>query len=392
MKALVTGIKPYTARLADPWIDRTGRRYDTFKPIRTRKQVLEASRWNSNTGNYLIGEGAIDLVGREKAHFFDFGYLKRRTADPDYLTSIHEQFDCVVFATANLLRSDYDAGSEADLLSRFDLPIVIVGIGCQRIRDFAGGLPPGTLRFIEVLKSKVHHVFTRGGTTADYLRSVGLTDVWPTGCPSLFLRPENVVAGVHALKTVDWGARLRTAFCGYLGKDPAAARDMHFFGDRQPGCSYVLQDEQLFYGFNFDVADEQVIYNDLSGELLRGCSYRGSKGLEDVRMRLFFNSDQWRASLSTHDVCFGRRFHGIIAGLQAAVPSLMIAIDDRMREMISQSGLPHIDLSEWNAAADKRALIGAKLAGFDAERFGDRLLESVELANERLRAIGLGRD
>jgi hypothetical protein len=393
MKALVTGIKPYLARLNRYHPDYTAPRFDGFAPIRTRKQVIDATVFNGNTGNYFIGEAAIEAVSREKATFIDFGFLRKKTVDPEYLAGINAGFDCVVFVTANLLRSDYDAAAEAELLDRFNLPIVVLGIGCQRLRDLPSGIPAGTLRFIEVLKSKDHHIFTRGAPSAAYLLSQGLKQVWPTGCPSLFLRPRNIVSALHALKLVDWKASLRIAFSGYLGGDVVAVRDIKFFAHRSRGCNYILQDEHLSYSLKFDAADAEEIYNDLSGELTHVSPFTGSSDIQDVRLRLFFNTHQWRAAAAMHDVSFGRRFHGVVAALQAGVPGLMIANDDRMREMLQQFDLPCIDVADWSAAElkkEKMALIEKAVAGFDADQWAERFLEAVALFRKRMSALGLG--
>lgn len=393
MNALVTGIKPYLARLQRFKQGGVLSRYDAFAPIRTRQQVIDATVFNGNTGNYFIGEGAIEATGRDKATFIDFGFLRQRTVDEGYLAEVHSQFDCVVFATANLLRSDYDAAAEAELLSRFNLPIVVLGIGCQRFRDLPDEIPEGTLRFIEVLRSKEHHVFTRGTPSAEYLLSKGLTNVWATGCPSIFLRTQNTLAAMKKLKEVDWTSSLRMAFSGYLSGDVATVRDIKLFSNRQAGSNYVLQDEHLSYKLNLGGDDDDTIYNDMSGQLTHVGSFHGAPDIQDVSLRIFFNTHQWRAVMALHDVSFGRRFHGVVAGLQAAVPGLMIANDDRMREMISQFGFPHIDVHDWNAAENnkkKMSLLVETVAAFDADQWCSTHLQAVDTFRKRMSAIGLG--
>ena len=390
MKALVTGIKPYLARLYRQWADHTAPRFEAFETIRTKKQLIEATRFNGNTGNYLVAEGAIEAVGREKATFVNFGYLHAKTRNPDYLAAIHSEFDCIVLVTANLLRSDYNAKLEAELFSRLDLPIIVLGIGCQRKRDLPTSIPEGTLHLLDVLRSKEHHIFARGSASADYLISQGLRRVWSTGCPSMFMRPENVVAAMRALKNMDWRGQLRIAFSGYLGRDPATIHDMTLLWKRQQDCNYVLQDEHLSYNLVLNATDEEEIYNDASGELRKVCSFEEAEAVPDLRMWIFFNTHQWRAMAAMHEATFGRRFHGVVAGLQAGVPGLMIAIDDRMREMLDQSQLPYIDLAEWNTSKDKMALIAHKVSSFDADRFCEHYLSEDELFRKRMADIGLG--
>jgi polysaccharide pyruvyl transferase WcaK-like protein len=393
MRALVTGIKPYLARLARYSPDYPAAYFAAFAQIRTKKQVFDATNVIGNTGNYFIGDAAIEAVGRDKATFIDFGVIYKKTEDPAYLAEIHSQFKYVVFVTANLLRSDYDAKAEGELLSRFNLPVVVLGIGCQRTRDLKKPLPDGTRRLLEVLRAREHHIFTRGSESADYLISQGLRQVWPTGCPSMFVRPSNVMQAIQRLKLVDWTAKMRIAFSGYLGREPATVQDVKVFGNRLEGSNYVLQDEHLFYKLEFDAADDDAIYNDMSGELFRVRAFPGSAAIRDVRLRIFFNTHQWRLMMAMHDLNFGRRFHGGTAALQVGIPSLMIAVDDRMREMLNQSELPYIDVSDWNAAKskkDKIALLRKTMAGFDVDRFCERYLGAAEVFRKRLTSLGLG--
>ncbi len=65
------------------------------------------------------------------------------------------------------------------------------------------------------------------------------------------------------------------------------------------------------------------------------------------------------------DFSFGRRFHGNVISMQAGVPSLMVAVDDRMREMLNFSGLPKIDARDLNAANDRRAFVSDHIAAMN---------------------------
>ena len=186
MRALVTGIKPYVARLDRLLPDGKAARFEAFAQIRTKREVMNASHFNGNTANYLVGEGAVEAVGREAGTFVDFDLLMERTADPAYLAAIKPEFDCVVFVAADLLGGDYDAAAEAQLLSRLDLPTVVLGIGFAARPGSPAQDAGGHAEISQVLRSREHHVFTRGSVTADYLRARGLQQVWPTGCPSMF--------------------------------------------------------------------------------------------------------------------------------------------------------------------------------------------------------------
>ena len=76
--------------------------------------------------------------------------------------------------------------------------------------------------------------------------------------------------------------------------------------------------------------------------------------------------------MSSRDLCFGRRFHGCIIGMQAGMPALMIAVDDRMREMLEFVGFPYIEAATWNREADKTAYLPNFLSKIDTQAVIDR--------------------
>jgi hypothetical protein len=72
------------------------------------------------------------------------------------------------------------------------------------------------------------------------------------------------------------------------------------------------------------------------------------------------------------DFNFGRRFHGSIIAMQAAVPSLMVAVDDRMREMLGFTGLPAVDTTDVEKAENRAEFVADHLAGLNASELVDR--------------------
>lgn len=390
MKALVTGIKSYVQRTRTSWGDHHARPFDSFSPVRTKKEFLAATTYNGNTGNFLIGEGATFAVGFNSAHYCDFSYLYSKRNDPDYIQKLKSEFSCVVFVTANLLRSDYNAQYEADLFKALGLPLVVIGIGCQRTGDLNESLPAGTREFIDYLSQTESHVFTRGKPTTAFLQHQGLKNVWATGCPSMYFRHLNVIEAMKRLKGFEFTPSSSVVTSGYLGHDRQTVDDIHSVKTEHGRTSYVLQDEYMFHKFEINGEDQDHIYNDMTGQIVGSVRYAGMNELDYLDNRVFFNNDQWRGFISAHDLCVGRRFHGVVSGLQAAVPGLMIAIDDRMSEMIEQFGLPSIHPSEWASAPDKKALIEQKAKEFDFSRFEEQFLEKYHTFKRRMSDLGLG--
>jgi Polysaccharide pyruvyl transferase len=189
---------------------------------------------------------------------------------------------------------------------------------------------------------------------------------------------------------MDWRASHRIAFSGYIGKFSAEVDDLVVFQNRAAKSTYILQDEHMFYGLTLD-SETDPVYNDMSG-YIRSCKFNGMEKCQDVDLRIFVNTHQWRAMISSHDACFGKRFHGVVAGLQAGVPGLMVAVDDRMREMITQLGLPFIEGREWGTSADKLNLICQTTADFSLQESVDLYSRGLDRFEQRLAGIGLGRE
>jgi hypothetical protein len=391
-RVLLTGIPSY--------VNRFGQRTDGLRSAlrgqlprpRCKPELVAETKAIGNTGNYVIGDGALGAFPRAEVTYVPFWRLRAQIDKTEFREGIGEQFDFFVLVTANLLRSDYSAESEAHVLSLIDLPVVVMGIGLQRKKDLDSGLPAGTLQFLEQIKRREHCVLTRGTETAEYLKARGLRSVVPTGCPSLFFAPDNVVKALARLKEYEFCGGQRIAYHGYIGKGKTSVSvgDMNRFrcdgGDR----AFVLQDEFLHYGLELNCADDERAYDDASGEIICATGYDGQAELagEKLPLHIFFNTDQWRAWMSSFDFCFGRRFHGSVVAMQAGIPALPIAVDDRMREMLSYSGIPSIDVEQWRVDRPAETVIGDAIRTYDLAQSVDRYSANAGRFRSELAALG----
>ncbi|WP_204313497.1 hypothetical protein, partial [Klebsiella michiganensis] len=64
-----------------------------------------------------------------------FWHLYNAVNNGTGLDSINKQFDICVFTCANLLRKSLSADAEAQVLSKLDMPVVMLGIGIQNRPD-----------------------------------------------------------------------------------------------------------------------------------------------------------------------------------------------------------------------------------------------------------------
>jgi hypothetical protein len=390
MRILLTGIPSYLQRTVASVSGADVRHRPYFDDVRTKKDLIEQVRKIANTGNYLIGEGAAHSLRQHDVTYVPFWHLVNNRDSGEVYESINGAFDFCVFASANLLRPGYSAELEAEVFEKLKMPVLVMGIGIQRKEGLRENLPAGTLKFLDVLKRKESFFLTRGYYTAEFLREQGMKFVKPTGCPSLYFAPAEMKRSLAALANPELVEAQKIAFGGYLGSVADTIVDAHALLKPESIASYVVQDEVVAYNLSLPVDDDEPVYDRASGRITGTTAYKHSeKWQRQHELLVFFDTHQWRGWVSSRDLCFGRRFHGCIIGMQAGVPSLMIAVDDRMREMLEFAGFPYIEAGVWNRETDKKAHLASFLSKIDAQAVIDRYLACEANFRSALGHVGL---
>ncbi len=373
MRILLTGIPSYLQRTIADVSGTTVIHRPYFDQTRTRKDLISQVRRIANTGNYLIGEGAAESLRGHDVTYLPFWHLANNRDKNELYERVNREFDLCVFASANLLRPGYSADLEADIFAKLKMPIVVMGIGIQRKEGLKELLPAGTLKFLEVLRSKESFFLTRGYFTAEFLKEQGMKFVKPTGCPSLYFAPNEMRRSLASLANPELAGAQKIAFGGYLGSVADTIVDAHALLKPDSVASYVVQDEVVAYNLSVTGDDNQVVYDPASGRITGATEYKhAEKWQRKHELLVYFDTNQWRGAMSARDLCFGRRFHGCIIGMQAGTPALMIAVDDRMREMLEFIGFPYIEAATWNREADKRGYLANFLGQIDSQAVIDR--------------------
>jgi len=390
-RILVTGIPGHFTRLVKGAQGLSVFYSEQQKQPETKEQFLEELRGISNSGNYLIGEGAMAALV-PSAKVIPFWHLYNLVTKGESLEEFNSQFDICVFTCANLLRNGLSADAEAKVLGELKMPIVMLGIGMQNRNDLEKKeLPAGTKRLLQVLKERESFFLTRGHETAGYLKDQGFSFVRPTGCPSIYFMPHNMRASMKKLPKVRIG-KARTIYSGYLGGDQEPILDANALEPAGSAPEYVVQDEFLHFDMKVEPDENGRIYNSATGQMIGSLAYPGiEKRDQPFVVRTFFDTNQWRGWAASMDFNFGRRFHGSIIAMQSAVPSLMVAIDDRMREMLGYSGLPAIDRHELDRTGDRAGYVANHLEGLNASELVDRYSDRERSFRETLREIGIGK-
>jgi hypothetical protein len=214
--------------------------------------------------------------------------------------------------------------------------------------------------------------------------------VRPTGCPSVYFMPDNMRRSMTKLSSVKIG-KARTIFSGYLGGNQDAILDANALAPQDTVPQYVVQDEFLHFDMKVEPNEEGRVYDSASGLMIGDLAYPGTeREKQRFEVRTFYDTNQWRAWASSMDFNLGRRFHGSIIAMQAAVPSLMVAVDDRMREMLGFTGLPAVDINEIDKAENRAEFVADHLAKLNTSELVDRYSERERAFRTTLREIGIG--
>ena len=61
--------------------------------------------------------------------------------------------------------------------------------------------------------------------------------------------------------------------------------------------------------------------------------------------RYFYNVEGWRIALAGADLAFGARLHGSMMAIYAGIPTITIANDQRIAEMVTAMMVPHYNVT-----------------------------------------------
>lgn len=74
--------------------------------------------------------------------------------------------------------------------------------------------------------------------------------------------------------------------------------------------------------------------------------------IRENKARFFCDYKSWIKYLSGFDLCIGTRLHGVITGILAGTPSLLLAHDSRTLELANFHKIPFVKLSEITSVED----------------------------------------
>ena len=302
-----------------------------------------------NFGNKVWYQGIISEISTEQN---EISYY-----NPDMSADyINQNFDLLLYPMANIFSIYFvDAldGITA-FIRQLTIPVFIISCGVQaksfdELDGLISRIGDKSKAFIQAVYDSGGDFALRGHFTAAFFEKLGFHDLNVVGCPSLF--------------------QLGNALTLSNEKVPKDEFKVAINGVPELAVPILNQYDGLFYDQDilFHILYDPAYYANLKPGMkgdLRWLKQSGFKtALPELilsdRIRLLADVWDWDHSLTHEGLCFsfGTRIHGNIIAILAGLPTIIVDVDARVREMAELYHIPHIPYSEAaEFAAGKRDL------------------------------------
>lgn len=322
-----------------------------------------------NTGNVAFVNAVNKLIRNPTRRIFWH-------SDENY---VRTECDLIVICCANQLGSHTDLQSWADTLKRFDLPVVLIGIGAQSINfDSFPDLTVGTKNFISqvnLLKYSASsvNILTRGEFSSKVLNNINIASE-PYGCPSIFTSSEkNIGEKIFHNQSKKIG---RLAIASGNPWDKFSDKFETSLIDLVNKCNgkYIIQHPLSMFQFALNEVD--AINDKTKARFLE--VYKSIGNFEEILIWFLKNSQilvdaqGWMQYLSTYDAVFGPRYHGVALGLQAGIPGCVVTIDSRTKELCETTAIKNMSIESVINLNSEELIDRIYWSNFELQNFTER--------------------
>lgn len=301
---------------------------------------LILSKTGRNTGNLMF----VDAVHRVVRHD------KLSTGMRFDRKLIRAEHDGLVIPAANWLSSHSDWSNLAKLVEASKLPCVMVGLGAQsHSKASIPKLSEGTLRLLKVVSERSHSISVRGTFSAEVLSHYGIHNATVTGCPSLLWhvdRPARVDSHKEAVTRVSICATREDTRASLADKSARNQASLYLTRmARQMEYDFVAQTElhdiNVARGIFHDAAAERESL-DYVKQAYADQDDASIRAYLAAHLKVYCRVSEWLDYLRGRQFMMGTRLHGVIAGLLAGIPAVLIVHDARTLEMSENLAIPAI--------------------------------------------------
>ncbi len=334
-----------------------------------------------NFGNKLWYQGIISEVSTEENVITYYN----NSFTSDYINS---NFDIMLYPMANIFSIEFSKGLDpiTDFIKRLNIPVYIIscGVQCDSYDDLNGlvnEIGEISNRFIRAVYHSGGDFALRGYFSAEFFQKLGYNDLNVVGCPSLFqcgpdLRVEKNNVSIKKFKVA------------VNGKSEIALPILK-------NCDSVFYDQDVL----FDILYNTKTYLPINSSVKENIRWLKSSGfgfyltdliIED-RIRLLSDMWDWQHSLQNEGFCFsfGTRIHGNIMAILSGVPSLIVNVDSRVKEMAEFYDIPSVDYSDALKQVSNKESLYKLYEKTDYSKFNSKYNEKYNAFNDFLIKKGI---
>lgn len=235
-------------------------------------------------------------------------------------------------------------------LEQYTKPVVVFGLGVQsKGYDLdSASLPKEAIELVQYLSSRAVLLGVRGEYTKQVLEKLtGVRNIFVTGCPSLYSRPDMLVKLRENLRD---DSRMGRAVVNVTNLNRSSERELlaralaekHF--QIEPVSSQMHQSH-----LNILRGESDATLPKQYSKILEISDTKISRDtlVEHLRTyyRLFRDVESWKQfNQENVSYTYGTRFHVNMQSILSGVPALWLTHDSRTRELVEFASLPSLDL------------------------------------------------
>ena len=296
-----------------------------------------------NIGNFVFRKAVFSLV-EDASHFTPCTWSEGNKL-------INAEDSSTIISCANWLgmgeKNEASNLNRAQIIEAMTGNFLILGLGAQASHGQDLDLGENTKRLARALASKVNLLSVRDLTTANALEQIGIDNAVVTGCPSNFINLDLKTTDFDSSyinKNATW-ADINFLISEASGGNPlsiSVTSRIYSILAQSQGSSYVLQSPALLPFLYREVDELPRFY-----ELASNSNTQSIAKLMKAKSKVFTSVDEWLFSSRFYDISFGMRIHGTMVPLQAGVPSVLIAHDQRTAGLADTMGIPKLTCKEF---------------------------------------------
>lgn len=339
-------------------------------------EILANNLIGSNSGNVMFQTSAARAVMVDEDIEFMSAFSWIREDLDAFARRANEECSCFVIPLANAFRCNYISHLEVltELLKKLTIPCVVTSVGIQESKverlDAGYAFDPQARAFVSAVLERSAMLGVRGAITARYLKHLGFSEerhFTVVGCPSMYLRGSDLPEP----KPLRLSRESKVCVNSKLDASPVIHDLISRGCQEMPDYWYIPQKieelRMLYAGIPIPVlgrwkVPDYLPVNHRSPVLRRG------------RAVGFLNVPTWLDFMKDKDFCFGCNIHGNVAAIQAGVPALILARDQRVAEIAEYHELCLVDPQTLTNAARVQDLCEnmdfARITARHAQRFG----------------------